>query len=241
MEPWFKKAFGKHYLSLYASRDLGEAERYLDFLADFARLKECNGRVFDCACGAGRHSALLHLRGIHVTGLDFSADLLREAKKAGLPRLVRGDMRRLPFKPVFERVLSLFTSFGYFEDDSENASVLGEMAGVLRSGGLLLLDYLNPATVRESDWTEVEWKDGRARNKKEIIGDRVVKTWRLTPADGTPEFDYREEVKLYPPEWFREQAGERGLGLVSLVGDYKGAEFTAESPRSIFLFEKTAE
>ncbi len=116
MPPWYDRAFGPWYLKLYPHRDRDEAERAVSALLPFL---PASGTLLDAGCGSGRHAGALVEHGFRVTGLDRSPALLAEAGRdrtiAG--RLVRGDMRRLPFRSgAFAAVLSMFTSFGYFED-----------------------------------------------------------------------------------------------------------------------------
>ena len=71
-----------------------------------------------------------------LVGLDLSEELLQvgacdlaqACTDAGQSlegvRLVRSDMRSIPYEDHFATVLSLFTSFGYFEEDRENQAVL---------------------------------------------------------------------------------------------------------------------
>ena len=68
--------------------------------------------------------------GLKVTGLDYSAHLLKKAKTRGTGRMlryVRGDMRALPaaWASSFDVVLNLFTSFGFFLDPADDARVIG--------------------------------------------------------------------------------------------------------------------
>jgi len=48
-------------------------------------------------------------------------------------------MRAVSFSEEFDRVVLLFTSFGYFEDD-ENEQVITNMAHALKPGGWLMFD-----------------------------------------------------------------------------------------------------
>ena len=94
---WYREAFGRHYLEVYAHRDDQSARREVAFAADALGLTP-GDHVLDLACGAGRHSRALAAIGCRVAGMDLSPELLASAgAKAGGPEYVRGDMRSLPF------------------------------------------------------------------------------------------------------------------------------------------------
>lgn len=106
--------------------------------------------LLDLACGHGRIANRLAARGASVTGLDATPmflDLARQdAAEQGLEvDYVEGDMRSLPWRDRFDRVVSWFTSFGYFSDE-ENREVLRQVHGSLKRGGRLL------AELNHRDW-----------------------------------------------------------------------------------------
>jgi SAM-dependent methyltransferase len=108
-------------------------------------------KILDLACGFGRHSNRLAALGHSVTGIDLMSDFLEIARKKAAEMGVRvdyrqGDMRQISFTEEFDRVISLYTSFGYFEDD-ENGLVMENMSRALKPGGLLLLDVPNRDVV----------------------------------------------------------------------------------------------
>src|SRR5215468_943412 len=103
--------------------------------------------VLDLACGHGELANLLAARGCEVTGLDSSAVFLDRARAdAAAARVsveyVGGDMRELPWRSRFDRVVNWSTAFGYF-DDAANRAVLDGIAGALRPGGRLAMDLDN--------------------------------------------------------------------------------------------------
>ncbi len=107
------------------------------------------GLILDLCCGTARHSLSLIKDGYCMVGLDISASLLRIAgEKAAeahvnLP-LVRGDMQYLPFKSqIFSAVISMDTSFGYLQSETEDTQSLAEAARTLSTEGLLLIDVFN--------------------------------------------------------------------------------------------------
>ncbi len=100
-------------------------------------------RVLDAPCGQGRHAHLLAEAGCRVDGIDYSPQLLAlAAKRAAGPslRYRREDMRKLPVRWTarFDGVVNLLTSFGFFDNPSDDARVIAEFARVLKPGGVLV-------------------------------------------------------------------------------------------------------
>jgi SAM-dependent methyltransferase len=122
-------------------------------------------RILDCPSGQARHARLLADAGFDVTALDYSANLLAEARRAGVPRglrLVRGDVRRLParWRSRYDAVVSLGASFGFFATPAEDEAAIANYSDVLRPGGVLVLHVPNRdgivARFIEKDWWEAE-------------------------------------------------------------------------------------
>lgn len=84
--------------------------------------------ILDLACGHGRHANRLAALGHNVTGVDITKGFLkiakRDAKAKGVKvKYIHHDMRKIKFKNEFDRVILMFTAFGYFKD-KENFKVL---------------------------------------------------------------------------------------------------------------------
>lgn len=234
--PWFEKAFGRDYLTVYRKRNPAAAVAEVD--ASIARLGVVAGdRILDLACGAGRHSHLFAERGFRVIGLDLSPDLIRAAAD-GPGAFVRGDMRRLPFRTGFDAVTMFFTSFGYFGTDPENEAVLRGIARVIRTGGRLLLDYVNRDIVIETLVPESEEtvKGARVFSRRRITpdGKRVEKDVRMERPDGT-RLTYTESVRLYSPEEMRAMVEAAGFTIASVHGGPDDVPFEPTSARLVIV------
>ena len=95
--------------------------------------------VVDLGCGRGRHAIPLSRRGYRVTGVDLSEKMLglarERAQREGASVVwVREDMRKFVRRGAFDACLSLFTSFGFFNDE-ENELVIGNVAKSPKEGG----------------------------------------------------------------------------------------------------------
>ena len=220
-----------------------------------AKLVPQGARVLDLGCGDGRYARALAARGCRVTGVDVSDTLLAEARRRspglpGAPTYVRADMRALPFGPQFDAVVSLFTSFGYFDDPDDDARVLGEVARVLVPGGRFLLDFLHAPVVRATLVpSSVEERRGvRLRITRRIDdaapgGPCVRKTIRLeTVAGGDPVGVIEERVRLHTPAALDAMLAAAGLEpLGAPAADLLGAPFDpATSPRFVRVARRVA-
>lgn len=241
---WYKEWFGEDYLKVYPHRNEVEARLHIDFLQRALPLQE--GRlVLDLGCGNGRHAVELAGRGLRVVCLDLSVTLLglarRRALEAGLSvPMVRSDMRRLPFKAVFDGVFSFFTSFGYFEQDTENFAVLAAVAGVLKPKGYLLLDYLNG----DYTLTHLVPRDERRHNGILVVQERRFDSRRqrvekkITLKEAGEFREYLESVRVYTHAEMLDMLNRAGFTVLRTVGDWDGRPFDRQSPRMILLCQK---
>jgi len=132
-------------------------------------------RVLDLCCGTGRHAILLAKRGASVLGVDRTRAYLDEARRrAGKVKnclFAEGDMRRLPFENEFDAVLNLWTSFGYFQKESDDLKTLKGVARSLKPGGLFLIELVDHAWVR-SRTTHRHWN--RQSDGSYLLQDAVL-------------------------------------------------------------------
>lgn len=251
--PWWISAFDKRYLKLYAHRDEAEAERRANALMRLLQVGP-DDRTLDVACGEGRYARALATRGVRVTGVDISRDLLAEAKERspilpGSPQYVLRDMRRLPFLNQFDGAISMFTSFGYFDDDAQDLATFRGVARALVPGGRFVLDFMNDAKVRSALVAE----ETRAVDSLNI----TIRRWIDEDADSGPRVEKRvegvsvhmglveievyESVRLYTlgeVDALLEQAGFELVG--EPLGDVDGTPFDALADRLVRVAQARA-
>ena len=150
---WYKKSFNQDYMRIYGHKDetaIQETNSILTYLGlPQTAASRQSPRILDVACGWGRHAIELARRGYTVTGVDLSSIMLDEAKKRAKKaevtiRWLCMDLREMDFVNEFEVAINIFTSFGYFADEAENAKVLRNVFQSLVSGGRFLIDLDNP-------------------------------------------------------------------------------------------------
>jgi SAM-dependent methyltransferase len=200
-------------------------------------------KILDLACGFGRHANRLAALGHAVTGMDFMPGFLeiarQQAKAMGVQVDYRqGDMRQLSFNEEFDRVLLLFTSFGYFGDD-ENLQVAENIARALKPGGLLGFDMPSrdaiagePPTAAVIDKNgdliinrlSFDVHTGRFHNRRIIVRNGVRK-------------DKPFSIRLYNVQEIRALLRTVGLEVDKLLGD-DGQPLSAQSRRLVVIARK---
>ena len=234
---WFASWFDTpYYHLLYQNRSEDEAKAFIERLVDFLRLQPRTS-VLDLACGKGRHARTLHALGLQVLGTDLSAQSINFAQNSaseGL-RFQVHDMRETLPNERFGAVFNLFTSFGYFDDTSDNQRVIDAIAEMLLPNGILVIDFLNAQRVRDTLVASEVAQRGTItfEIQREISHGKVVKQIAFT--DQGQRFQYQEQVQLLELADFKKLLKEQ-FQILHTFGDYALNAFEpSSSPRLILI------
>lgn len=243
--PWWESYFGEDHDLLYPDKDLASGDAEARSILAALAIRP-GARILDVGCGNGRHALALAGRGYHVTALDRSPSLLaraaEERDRSGLEIDLRlADMRSLPLlgAPLYDAVLSVFTSFGYFTD-GENESVARGMAAALAPGGRLLLDLNNGLLLEKAHGTRI-WSErpgGYLLDEFRFDPDaRRFGGTRIVLVDGK-ERRYPFDHRAYSEAEIRGLLRRVGLRVLSVYGSLDRTPFNERAPRMVLLAEK---
>ncbi len=179
-----------------------------------------------------------------MTGLDLSAESIRLARQneGSNLRFLRQDMR-LPFRiSAFDCILSLFTSFGYFDDPADDVTVIHNVAGALTPGGIFVIDYLNvrhaEACLKPEDTIErdgVTYRISRWSDAWHIFKRIVIDDGRFAAP-----LEYTERVTKLTLEDFRFMFALCNMTIEQTFGDYALAPFDLQtSPRLMLVARRS--
>jgi SAM-dependent methyltransferase len=111
-----------------------------------ARLVPAGARVLDAGCGTGRVALRLSELGYDCTGVDLDEDMLRVAKERGpqvpwlAADLATPDLATTLGGASYDLVVAAGNVFPFLAEGTE-ASVVANLAALLRAGGLLVAGF----------------------------------------------------------------------------------------------------
>lgn len=240
-EEWFSTWFDSpYYHILYSNRDDRDARLFMDNLLAYLHPKP-DQKILDLACGKGRHSLYLNQQGYDVTGIDLSEQSIAYASQYQNERLRFDvhDMREVYKPEAFDYVFNMFTSFGYFESETENVVALDAAAKALKHGGKLVIDFMNTERTIAHLVTheEKEVQGIRFRISRHVDNGFIVKT--ICFSDNGEDYRFEERVRALREEDFLGYFKMAQLRLVAVFGDYRLKPFVSESSeRIIFVLKK---
>ncbi|WP_296637093.1 class I SAM-dependent methyltransferase [Polaribacter sp.] len=234
---WFTDWFNTpYYHILYKNRNDADAQIFMKNMMSFLNISK-DAHLLDLPCGKGRHSHYLNSLGYQVTGLDLSENSIKEAKKNNYERLdFKVHDMRLPFNKKYDAIFNLFTSFGYFDDDAVDISILQNIKNGLKKRGVFVFDFLNVEMVKKNlVHNETKVVDGISfyitRNIKDGF---IIKNIQFV--DNNKEHSFTERVKYLEEKQLKMYFNKVGLKIQHTFGDYHLNDFDSEtSNRLIFV------
>ncbi|MFN2466387.1 MAG: class I SAM-dependent methyltransferase [Candidatus Dormibacteria bacterium] len=192
------------------------------------------GAALDLCCGRGRHSLELARRGFEVTGVDITPGYVQRAKVessdeglAGI-EFVLADVRDFERPGAFDLAISLYTSFGYFKDLTDDRRVLTHAYNALRPGGALLVETLGKESaamrLRRRHWFRPPGSpDDICFVENRVAGawERLHLDWTLVRADGTRRSAILD-IRLFSAVEMASLLQDAGFTRVEVYGDLAG-------------------
>lgn len=195
---------------------IAQASEEVDVLLKYLKEQEFEPKnILDLNCGIGRHSIELGKRGIKVLGTDISPFYIKiaeeKAKEEKMEDKVRfkvADMREitsvLSKEKPFNGIVNLFTSFGYYDDET-NDDILLQCQKLVRPGGFFALEIIN------RDWLIQNFQEcSFSRHKNVIILDerhfdqntsRIQSTWTYLVQQDEKNFLLKKQATIAHRIW----------------------------------------
>ena len=219
---WFAHWFDSpYYHTLYKNRDEKEAQAFIDNLVQHLQITK-GSKLIDIACGKGRHATYFNSLGLDVVGVDLSPNSIASATKNANATLQFSvhDMREVYQENSFDVVTNLFTSFGYFEENTDEQKAINAMASNLKTGGFLIIDFMNvKKVIANLVLKEQKTIDGITFDiSRKIEAGHIIKDIQIT--DGAIKQHFQEKVKAITLANYSEFITTAGLKIIDIFGNY---------------------
>ena len=198
--------------------------------------------ILDLCCGPGRFAVPLARRGFQVTGVDRSDFLLDKARATASEahlkiEWVRQDMRQFSRSETFDLVLSMYTSFGYFDDKTDDLSVLQNIHASLKPNGVVVIDLMSKERLarRFQSTTSDRLEDGTLMVQRHEIFDewtRIRNEWMIVK-DDLVVHSFHFHHTIYSGQELRDRLADIGFAEIRLFGNLDGDAYGREADRLI--------
>ena len=111
--------------------------------------KNKDARILELCCGTGRLTLPIAKDGYDISGVDYTASMLHQAKmkaaEAGLRiNFIQADIRTLDLQEKYDLIFIPFNSIHHLYKNEDLFKALNRVKNHLKEGGLFLLDCFNP-------------------------------------------------------------------------------------------------
>ncbi len=196
--------------------------------------------IADIGCGLGRHTIELAKRGYVVQGFDSNAEYLKRATESAARQnaknafFVHMDMRDFLFKEEFDALISVWVSFGYFDDET-NADVFARMIKSVKPGGNVFIDVENREYILQH-FQPQSWKmkgDTLILERSSFDHNRSMNVCKRMILRKGQKTTTKREIRLYSAHELMALAHANDLYDIKLLGDWEGTPYSVRSPRLI--------
>jgi SAM-dependent methyltransferase len=241
-ESYFEHAYAKRWgLGPPSAATRAEAVQLLTLLGS-----RPEAPLLDVGCGHGRYALALAAQGRRVVGLDASRALLALAANHANgvpepPQWVRGDMRSLPFASAFGGAL-LLDSFGFFDQDEDNAQALQELRRILLPAGRVVVAVANGAPIL----ADFRQRDVERRGAVVVEIERtlqrhptqVLEALTIHDAGGVSRYERRQ--RLYSTRELRAVLDAAAFVVQAMFTDYLGGGFDEATSSKVVVVAEAA-
>jgi SAM-dependent methyltransferase len=201
--------------------------------------------VLDMCCGPGRHSLEFAGRGCRVVGVDRTRSFLESAgEKARCAELdiefVECDAREFSRPGSFDLAVSLFTSFGYFEDQDDDRQVARNLFESLKPGGKLVVELMGKEVLARI-FLPRSWEEC---GDMTLLQERTVSdSWRWMDnrwilIRGTERWEFALGHRLYSADELCRLLDDVGFASTAAYGSLAGEPYDHEAKRLAVVAEK---
>ena len=194
--------------------------------------------IADIACGTGKMTSLLAERGLKLTGIDSSVDMLNVARTKCKATFVQQDMTKLQLPHKVDMAICVNDGVNYLKS-AQLEPFFKQVAANIKQGAPFVFDVSSEYKLCNVVGNNVFYLDDERETllwSNSLAGDCVEMYLTLFVDDGSGRYERFDErhIQYIHAQAFVTQALERaGFDLVEITSDY-GEKLTEISQRITF-------
>lgn len=247
MDDSFYDILALHYDDLQINGDISAWGPYVyGLISDYCSIKDPS--VTDLGCGTGAVTNYLASKGMKVTGVDLSPDMLALASagdESGTVSWICADITSYE-GPSCGCFISTMDTVGHITDPDELSGIFKTTAESLEEGGVFILDTTTKNHFEKSLGENVFYEDYddftllwvNHYDKESRINHAELTLFELAEDDLYERYDGELTARFYSPEEIEEMAQKAGLKKLAVFGELNREAPSDKDERIFFVFGK---
>ena len=207
--------------------------------------------ILELCCGTGRLTIPIAQEGYDISGVDYTASMLEQAKVkaagAGLEiEFIEADIRILDLKKKYDLVFIPFNSIHHLYQNEDLFKALRAVKNHLKAGGIFLLDCFNPNIqyIVEHEKEPIEIAEYTTKDGREVLIKQIMRYESKTQINRIEwhyfingEFDSVQnlDMRLFFPQELDSYLEWNGFEILHKFGSFEEEAFCDYSEKQIFV------
>lgn len=216
-----------------------------------------DAKTLELCCGTGRLTIPIAKDGYNISGVDYTASMLKHAKEkasqAGLKiNFIEADIRALHLQEKFDLIFLPFNSIHHLYKNEDLFEALVTIRNHLKDNGLFLLDCFNPniryiveKEKKQQIIAEYTTNDGRkVLIKQSMCYENATQINRIKWhyfIDSKFHSTQNMDMRLFFPQELDSYFKQAGFNIIHKFGDFTGEAFNNDSEKQIYVLALKAE
>lgn len=247
MDDCFYDILASHYDDLQLTGDTEQWGPYIyGLINDFCKIKDPS--VTDLGCGTGTVTNYLATKGLDVTGVDISPDMLAIASsgdETGTVSWICADITEYD-GPSCGCFISTMDTVGHITDDKALFGMFASVSALLEDGGVFILDATTERHFEKTLGDNVFYEDYddftllwvNHYDRANKINHAELTLFELTEDDLYERFDGELTARCYSSREIEETAAKAGLKTVAEFGSLNREDPSDTDERIFYVFGK---
>jgi SAM-dependent methyltransferase len=213
--------------------------------------KNNDARILELCCGTGRLTIPIAKDGYDISGVDYTASMLEQAKEkaseGGLEvEFIEADIRTLDLPEKYDLIFIPFNSIHHLYKNEDLFKAFRVVKNHLKAGGLFLLDCFNPNIqfIVEGEKEQKEIAKYTTNDGREIMIKQTMRYENKTQINRIEwhyfingEFDSIQnlDMRMFFPQELDSYLERIGFNIIQKFGGFEEEAFSDNSEKQIFV------